>query len=315
MGGRLLVSGGAGFVGSHLVDRLLARGDIHDLVVVDNLSSGTLANLAHIDDARLSVVEGDISTWCGAAPYDEIFHLASPAAPLAYMARPVETIAANVGGALRLIDQLAPGGRFCFTSTSEIYGDPDVSPQAETTLGRTDPAGPRASYVEAKRCTEALLLQAAAVRGFDVRVARLFNCYGPRMRGGDGRAIPSFLAQALSGQPIMVHGDGQQRRSWGYVDDIIEGLARFFWRDPQGHSGPLNIGNASEIPVIDIARHIASLVPGATIAHGPGLPDDPRQRCPDLTLCRTVLPGWSADIGIGDGIARTLAWMRDGQRR
>lgn len=307
---RLLISGGAGFVGSHLVDRLLDRDDVASLTVVDDLSGGSRANLAHIADTRLSLVEVDITDFRSDALFDEIYHLASPVAPRDYMARPVATIAANVGGALLLLDRLAPGGRICFTSTSEIYGDPLVSPQRENDVGRTDPTGPRAAYVEAKRCTEALLLQGAATRGIEVRVARLFNSYGPRMHAADGRAIPNFIAAALADQPIQVYGDGLQSRSWGYIDDVVEALARFFWRDTHGFAGPLNIGNPIEVQVIDVARHVASLVEGARIAHGPALPDDPLRRCPDLALCQRILPGWRATIDYREGIAKTLAWVR-----
>lgn len=310
MGRKLLVSGGAGFLGSHLIDRLLLRDDVASLIVVDNLSSGSRANLAQIADPRLIFVEADIAGFRGDDRFDEIYHLASPAAPRHYMAHPVETVTANVAGALGLLDRLVPGGRFCFTSTSEIYGDPDISPQPESYRGRSDPVGPRSSYVEAKRCTEALLVHAGTARGIDIRIARLFNSYGPRMRADDGRAIPMFIAQALAGRPITVHGDGQQCRSWGYVDDIAGGLARFFWIDDHRYGGPVNIGNDHEVAVIDIARHVAAQVYGVEIAFVPALLDDPRHRRPDLTLCRRLLPGWSADTSYREGIVATLAWMR-----
>jgi nucleoside-diphosphate-sugar epimerase len=315
MGRNVLVSGGAGFLGSQLIDRLLLRSDVASLIAVDDLSSGSRANLAHIADPRLTFVEADIVAFRGQHPFDEIYHLASPAAPLHYMAHPAQTIATNVAGALGLLPQLAPDGRFCFTSTSEIYGDPDVSPQPESYRGRTDSVGPRSSYVEAKRCTEALLAHARISQGVDTRIVRLFNSYGPRMRGDDGRAIPRFIAQALAGQPLTVHGDGAQRRSWGYVDDIVEGMARFFWRDDHRHGGPVNIGNDEEVAVIDLARHIAAQVAGAAIVFAPALPDDPSHRRPDLTLCRRLLPGWSADTGYREGIARTLAWARQERGR
>lgn len=310
MARNLLISGGAGFIGSHLVDRLLSRSGVERVTVVDDLSSGRLGNLAHITDARLHVIRADVARFAGDRRYDEIYHLASPVAPADYMARPVATIAANVGGAINLLGQLAAGGRFCFTSTSEIYGDPAVSPQREIDVGAGDPASPRASYVEAKRCTEALLLGARASSGVDVRVVRLFNTYGPRMGGGDRRAVPAFIAAALSGAPVPVHGDGRQSRSWGYIDDIADGLARYFWGDAHDHLGPMNLGNDSEVAVIDIARHVTALCPGATIVHGPAMPDDPRHRCPDLTLCRQLLPGWHAAVDYREGIARTIAWAR-----
>lgn len=308
---KVLVAGGAGFLGSHLVDRLLCRSDIERLVVVDNLWTGTLDNLAHIRDPRLRVEVGAAEDLVTDMRFDEILHLASPASPPWYMRDPVRTIKANVVATLHLLKFLAPGGRFSFTSTSEVYGDPLVSPQPESYRGSVDCTGPRASYDESKRCAEALLFESQRVHGLDVRVVRLFNVYGPRTRLDDGRAVSNFLSQALTSGALTVYGDGSQSRSWGYVDDIVEGLARIFWRDEIRHKGPLNVGNDREISVLDVARYITTLVPGSRIVFAPPIPQDPTNRRPDLTLLRDVLPGWEAATPYEEGVARTLQWFRE----
>jgi nucleoside-diphosphate-sugar epimerase len=307
---KILVSGGCGFLGSHLVDRLLLRDDVELILVVDNLWTGRVKNLAHINDSRLDFVECDVEKYVTNVRFDEIIHLASPASPPWYMREPVRVIQANVHGALNLLDCLAPQGRISYTSTSEVYGDPLVSPQPESYRGSVDCTGPRSSYDESKRCTEALLFESQRVSGLDIRVARLFNVYGPRTRIDDGRAVSNFLSQALTTGELTVYGDGLQSRSWGYVDDIIEGLARFFWRDDIRYRGPLNMGNDREIPVFDIARHIQKLVPGITIKFMPPVPQDPTNRRPDLTIAKAVLPGWSAEIPYEEGVRRTLEWFR-----
>ena len=307
----ILVSGGCGFIGSHLVDRLLRRGDIDRLVVVDNLWTGLRENISHIADPRLTLQVEDVERFRSHLQFDEILHLASPASPSWYMREPVRVIKANVAGALNLLTLLKPGGRFCFTSTSEVYGDPAINPQPESYRGSVDCTGPRSSYDESKRCTEALLFEAQRTSGIDVRVVRLFNVYGPRTRVDDGRAVSNFISQALTTGVLTVYGDGAQSRSWGYVDDIVDGLERFFWRDVISHRGPLNIGNDREIPVLQVARYIAGLVPGSSIEHHPAMPQDPTNRCPDLTLAKRILPGWEASIPYEEGIVRTLAWFRE----
>jgi nucleoside-diphosphate-sugar epimerase len=307
---KVLVSGGCGFLGSHLVDRLLLRDDVELILVVDNLWTGSAKNLAHINDPRLDFIECSVEKYTTKVRFDEIVHLASPASPPWYMRDPTRVIRANVLGAMNLLDHLTPQGRICYSSTSEVYGDPLVSPQPESYRGSVDCTGPRSSYDESKRCTEALLFESQRVNGLDIRVARLFNVYGPRTRIDDGRAISNFLGQALTTGELTVYGDGLQSRSWGYVDDIVEGLARFFWRDDIRHRGPLNVGNDREIPVINIARHIQELVPGATIKYMPPLPQDPTNRRPDLTIAKRVLPGWKAKIPYEEGVRRTLEWFR-----
>ncbi|RUU75087.1 NAD-dependent epimerase/dehydratase family protein, partial [Mesorhizobium sp. M7A.T.Ca.TU.009.01.3.1] len=249
-------------------------------------------NIAHVADPRFDLQIADAESFSSLQRFDEIIHLASPASPLWYMREPVRTIKANIGGALNLLTLLKPGGRFCFASTSEAYGDPLVSPQPESYRGSVDCTGPRASYDESKRCTEALLFEQQRVGGLDIRVVRIFNTYGPRTRIDDGRAVSNFAIQALTTGVLTVYGDGSQSRSWGYVDDIVEGLERYFWRDGISHRGPLNIGNDHEVSVLRIAEFVRSLVPGSRIEHHPPAPQDPTNRCPDLTLARHVLPGW-----------------------
>lgn len=311
MAKRVLVAGGAGFLGSHLVDRLIARNDVEQVLVVDNLWTGLRDNLSHIDDPRLKFEQADVETFSTDEKFDEIIHFASPASPPWYMREPVRTINANVAGALNLTGKLAPGGRFSFASTSEVYGDPLVSPQPESYRGSVDCTGPRASYDESKRCTESLLFELHRTQGIDIRVIRLFNVYGPRTRPDDGRAVSNFLSQALTHGELTIYGDGSQSRSWGYVDDIIDALERFFWTEQQGYIGPLNIGNDREIPVVDIARYITTLVPGSRLKFVPPIPQDPTNRRPDLTLCRKVLPGWEAKVTYEEGIRRTLDWFRE----
>jgi UDP-glucose 4-epimerase/UDP-glucuronate decarboxylase len=307
---RVLVTGGCGFLGSQLCDQILERNDVELLVCVDNLWTGLERNIRHIDDPRFKSVFCDIEDFRSDTRFDEILHLASPASPPWYMREPARTISANIVGAMRALEVLAEGGRFCYTSTSEVYGEPLVSPQPESYRGSVDCTGPRSSYDEAKRVTESLLFETRRTRGLDLRVVRLFNAYGPRTRADDGRAISNFIAQALTGRPITVQGDGTQSRSWGYVSDIVEGLSRFFWRDTFAYDGPLNIGNDREIPVIEVARYVADLVGGCPLAFEPAMPQDPTRRCPDLTLARQVLPGWTCHVPYEDGARLTMEWMK-----
>ncbi len=310
MAKRVLIAGGAGFLGSHLVDRLVRRDDVESILIVDNLWTGLRENITHLNDPRVHFALHDVETFRSPTRFDEIIHFASPASPPWYMREPVRTIQANVGGALNLLSLLETGGRFSFASTSEVYGDPLVSPQPETYRGSVDCTGPRASYDESKRCVEALLFECQRTQGIEVRVVRLFNVYGPRTRPDDGRAVSNFLSQALTEGELTIYGDGSQKRSWGYIDDIIDALERFFWRDNVTHKGPLNIGNDREIAVIDVANFITRLVPGSRIRFCPPVPQDPTNRCPDLTLCNQVLPGWSANISYEEGVGRTLEWFR-----
>lgn len=290
---------------------MLLRSDLEKVVVVDNLWTGLRENLAHIRDPRLVFIEADVESFGIDMVFDEIIHFASPASPPWYMREPVRTIKANLGGALNLLTLLKPKGRISFASTSEVYGDPLVSPQPESYRGSVDCTGPRSSYDESKRCTESLLFESHRTTGIDVRIVRLFNVYGPRTRPDDGRAVSNFLSQALTHGELTVYGDGSQSRSWGYVTDIVEALSRYFWRDEISYIGPMNIGNDREISVVDVARYIEQLVPGARIRFMPPVPQDPTNRRPDLTICRKVLPGWEANVGYEEGVRRTLEWFRE----
>jgi UDP-glucose 4-epimerase/UDP-glucuronate decarboxylase len=307
---RVLVAGGCGFIGSHLVDRLLLRRDVSALHVVDNLWTGLRQNLDHVRDRRLHFVQSDIERFRSRFGFDEIFHLASPASPPLYMAEPLRTVRANVVGALNLLDLLKPGGLIAFTSTSEVYGDPLVSPQPETYRGYVDCTGPRSSYDESKRCVESLLFEARRVHGVRVKVVRLFNVFGPRTRLDDGRAVSNFITQGLRGLPITVYGDGSQTRSWTYIDDVIDALGRFFWSDGSEFAGPLNIGADREVPVIEVAKYVQRCFPGSRLEFQPPPPQDPTNRRPDLRLARQMLPGWSADVTYEQGVERTIDWFR-----
>jgi nucleoside-diphosphate-sugar epimerase len=308
---RVLVAGGLGFIGSHLVNALLGRHNVEQIVVVDNLWTGSAENEDYIRDPRLTVARVDVESFRTNQKFDEVYHLASPASPIWYANDPTRTISANIIGAFRLRELLKPKGRFCYTSTSEVYGDPLVTPQPESYRGSVDCTGPRSSYDESKRCTEAFLFENSRVHGLDVRVARLFNVYGPRTRPDDGRAVSNFISQALSGHPLTIYGDGNQSRSWGYVDDIIEGLSRLFWKSDFDYIGPVNIGNNREISVIDVARHVAGLVPGTKLVHCPPAAQDPTNRCPDLTIAERLLGGWRCKTDYETGIERTLEWFAE----
>lgn len=306
---RILLAGGCGFIGSHLADRLCRRGDLDELVVVDNLWTGRRENLVALSDPRVSLVEMDVEKFRSDQKFDEIYHLASPASPPWYMKEPLRTVSANVVGTLNLLDHLAEGGVFCFTSTSEVYGDPIVSPQPETYRGSVDCTGPRSSYDESKRCVEAILFEARRVYGTRIKVVRLFNVFGPRTRPDDGRAVSNFITQALRGEPITVFGDGLQSRSWGYIDDIVEALERYFWLDGVDHPGPLNIGNDREVSVIEVAQLINRMFPRSQIRFDPPVPQDPSNRRPDLDRCNRLIPGWRCKVSYEEGVIRTVEWF------
>ncbi len=307
---RVLFAGGAGFIGSHLLDRMLKRRDVTSVLVVDNLWTGLKRNLAHVKDPRVEFRHCDVEQLDAEGAFDEVYHLASPASPPWYMAEPLRTVSANVLGTLHLLNLLRRGGLFCFTSTSEVYGDPLVSPQPESYRGFVDCTGPRSSYDESKRCAEAILFEARRVHGVRVKVVRLFNVFGPRTRTDDGRAVSNFITQALRGLPITVYGDGSQTRSWGYVDDIVDGLERFFWLDGSDFPGPLKVGNDREIPVLEVAEYVQGCLPGSAVEFRPPVPQDPTNRRPDLTLANKVLPGWACKVSYEEGIDRTIGWFR-----
>ena len=306
---RVVVAGGAGFLGSHLCDRLIGRGD--EVVCVDDLSTGRVANVAHLlEDPAFSMVEADVSACVPVdGPVGAVCHLASPASPPAYLARPLETLAVGSEGTRRLLELAAAhDARFLLASTSEIYGDPAVHPQVESYRGNVDPVGPRSVYDEAKRFAEALTMASHRAGGVDVAIVRIFNTYGPRLSPGDGRVVSNFVVQALAGRPLTVYGDGAQTRSLCYVDDEVSGLLALL---DSTITGPVNIGNPDERTVLEVAQAVLEAT-GSTseLVFGPLPTDDPTRRCPDITLARRTL-GWEPSTPLADGLARTVAYFAD----
>jgi dTDP-glucose 4,6-dehydratase len=306
---RVVVAGGAGFLGSHLCERLVARGD--EVVCVDDLSTGSEGNLVHLEgEPRFSLVVADVST---AVPVegsvDAVCNLASPASPPAYLERPLETLAVGSEGTRRLLELAErSGARFLLASTSEVYGDPEVNPQPESYRGNVDPVGPRSVYDEAKRFAEALTMASHRARGVDVGIARIFNTYGPRLSPGDGRVVSNFCMQALGGAPLTVYGDGTQTRSLCYVDDLVGGLVALL---DARITGPVNIGNPDERTVAELAAKVLEVTGSSSlIEHRPLPVDDPRRRCPDITLARSEL-GWAPKVSLDEGLDRTVAWFRE----
>jgi len=305
---RVLVAGGAGFVGSHLCRRLLADG--HRVTCVDNVLTGSLDNVADlVGQAGFSMVQADVAR-VPDLPADVVVHLASPASPVDYERLPLETMAANSQGTWRLLDLARrAGASFTYVSTSEAYGDPEVHPQPESYWGHVDPVGPRSCYDESKRFGEALVTSYRRVHHVPAAIVRVFNTYGPAMRRDDGRVMPEFLGAALAGRPIVVHGDGTQTRSFMYVDDLVEALMCVgLDRDADGQL--LNIGNPEEVTISELAQLIArDIAPGATIEHRPARAGDPQRRRPDITRI-TARYGWTPAIPLAEGLRRTAAWYR-----
>jgi len=307
---KALVAGGAGFIGSHLCAALLERGD--DVLCVDNLATGSRQNveaLQHHD--RFSFLEHDVcQPLDGTIEADLVFHLASPASVPDYLARPLETLRVNSQGTWHLIDlALRQSARFLFTSTSEIYGDPQVHPQAETYWGNVNPIGPRACYDESKRFGEALVTTAVRTQGLDGRLVRIFNTYGPHSRPGDGRVMPNFIMAALSREPTTIYGNGLQTRSFCYVSDMVAGLMAAML-DPKTRGEVFNLGNPDEITMLDLAAFVAEqLGSEAGIVFRPLPVDDPTKRKPDIAKAERSL-GWSPRIDLEQGVARTAEWFR-----
>ena len=306
----VLVVGGAGFIGSHVCQRLLRSG--HRVTCVDSLVTGSVTNVASLlDDARFRFVELDVTLplprWTYLGTPDSVLNLASPASPKYYQRLPIETLRTGSRGTEHTLElAVRHGARFVLTSTSEVYGDPLEHPQRETYWGNVNPIGPRSVYDEAKRYAEALTMAYHRELGADVAIARVFNTYGPRMRTDDGRMIPNFITQALSGAPLTVAGSGTQTRSVCYVDDTVTGLLAL-WRS--GLTGPVNIGNPHELTVGQVAEEIRRITRTTSpVISIPGAVDDPRRRCPDITVARTQL-GWSPEVGLHEGLRRTIAWF------
>jgi len=309
---RAVVTGGAGFLGSHLCDALLADG--YSVVAVDNLLTGRLSNLDHLrKDSRFEFRQKDVSEPFDCGSVDYVFHFASPASPVDYAKYPIETLRVGAVGADNVF-ALAKGKNcpVLIASTSEVYGDPVEHPQKESYWGNVNPVGPRGCYDESKRYQEALAMAYHRVHGVSIRIVRIFNTYGPRMRTDDGRVVPNFCIQALRGEPLTVYGDGGQTRSFCYVDDLIAGILKLFSTE---HFEPVNIGNPTEYTILDFARKIISLTGSkSTITHESLPIDDPKVRCPDIAKARRLL-GWEPLVSIDDGLKRTIEYFRDEESR
>ena len=306
---RVVVTGGAGFVGSHLCDRL--RADGVEVICVDNLLTGSAENVAGLlDDPQFTLDERDVSEEFDVpGDVDLVLHLASPASPVDYARHPIATLKAGAHGTYNALELARrKGARFLLTSTSEVYGDPLVHPQVESYWGNVNPIGPRSQYDEAKRFAEAMTTAYRTSMGVDTVIVRLFNTYGPRMRPYDGRAVPTFITQALADQPITVAGDGSQTRSLCYVDDTVAGVLAAARR---GHPGPINIGNPVELTILDLAGHVRDLASsGSSVVFIDRPVDDPDLRRPDITLARTVL-GWQPSVGFEKGLTMTIGWFAE----
>ncbi|MCL4767280.1 MAG: SDR family oxidoreductase [Hyphomicrobiaceae bacterium] len=310
----VLVAGGAGFLGSHLCDALLADGA--RVICLDNLKTGTIENLRHLKrEPRFSFIEADI---CDDMPValtsrrrriEAIFNLACSASPPHYQADPVHTLLTSVVGSRNLLELAGQtDARFLLASTSEVYGDPEVHPQTERYWGNVNPTGPRACYDEGKRAAEALTYDFARTKRASVRVARIFNTYGPRMRADDGRVISNMICQALAGRDVTIYGDGQQTRSFCYVADLVAGLQDLMWL-PGPVMGPVNLGNPAEVSVADLARRVIAMTESSSrIASRPLPLDDPRRRKPDISLARALL-GWTPRVSLEKGLDATIAWF------
>ena len=305
---RAVITGGAGFLGSHLCERALAEG--HEVVCVDNLITGRLENLGHLLQRQgFEYREHDVSKpFTIEGPVDFILHFASPASPIDYLELPIQTLkVGSLGTHNSLGLARAKGARFLLASTSEVYGDPKEHPQKENYWGNVNPVGPRGVYDEAKRFAEAMTMAYHRYHGLDVRIVRIFNTYGPRMRARDGRVVPAFIQQALLGEPLTVFGAGRQTRSFCYVDDLIEGIWRLLMSELVE---PCNIGNPHEMTIIEFAETIRAAVGSASpIVFKPLPVDDPQTRQPDITLARERL-GWEPKVPLAEGLASTIAYFR-----
>jgi UDP-glucuronate decarboxylase len=305
---RILITGGAGFIGSHLCERLLGEG--HDILCVDNFYTGTRDNILHLlAHPHFELLRHDV-TFPLFVEVDEIYNLACPASPIHYQNDPVQTTKTSVHGAINMLG-LAKRlhAKILQASTSEVYGDPEMHPQQEPYWGHVNPIGPRACYDEGKRCAETLFFDYHRQHKLRIKVARIFNTYGPRMHPDDGRVVSNFIMQALQGQPITLYGDGQQTRSFCYIDDQVEALIRLM-NSADDFTGPVNLGNPTEFTILELAQHVLRLVGSDAAPIMLSLPqDDPRQRCPDITLAKAAL-GWQPTVALDAGLQRTIAYFR-----
>jgi UDP-glucuronate decarboxylase len=305
---KVLVTGGAGFIGSHLCERLVEQG--HDVICLDNFFTGSKLNVQHlVGKPNFELLRHDV-TFPLYVEVDEIYSLACPASPVHYQHDPVQTTKTSVHGSINMLGLAKrTRARILLSSTSEVYGDPDIHPQPETYRGNVNPIGPRACYDEAKRCAETLFFDYHRQHGLEIRVARIFNTYGPRMHPDDGRVVSNFVVQALRGEPITLYGDGSQTRSFCYVDELVEGLMRLMALDD--FTGPINIGNPAEFTIRELAEMVIELTGSASELVLKPLPvDDPMQRCPDITLAKGKL-GWAPNIQLREGLERTIAYFRE----
>ena len=303
---KTIVTGGAGFLGSHLCELLLAKG--HDVICVDNLITGSAQNIEQIESDRFTYLKHDVTKplYFGDR-IDYIFHLASPASPIDYFALPIQTLKVGALGTYNMLGLAKEhGARFLLASTSEVYGDPLVNPQPETYWGNVNPVGPRGVYDEAKRYAEAITMAYHRYHGMDTRIARIFNTYGPRMRAGDGRVVPNFVGQALRGEDLTVYGDGSQTRSFCYVSDLVDGLFRLMMSD---FSDPVNIGNPVEMTVLEFAGAVVGIIGSDSRITFEDLPvDDPKVRRPDIGRAKEVL-GWEPVVGLEEGLKETIRYF------
>jgi dTDP-glucose 4,6-dehydratase len=307
---RVLITGGAGFIGSHLCERFIAEGD--DVICMDNFVTGSPDNIAHLfANKKFSFIPQDVTTYIYVKGLvDAILHFASPASPVDYLELPIQTLKVGSLGTHKALGLAKEkGARFLLASTSEVYGDPLVHPQKEDYWGNVNPIGPRGVYDEAKRFAEAMTMAYHRAHGVQTRIVRIFNTYGPRMRLRDGRVVPNFVAQALRGEDLTVYGDGSQTRSFCFVNDLVEGLVRLLRSD---HTGPVNIGNPRELTILEFARVIIQLTGSKSQIIFQPLPvDDPKQRQPDITLARRVLNNWEPRVSLEDGLRQTIAYFTD----
>lgn len=305
---RILVTGGAGFLGSHLCDRLLAEG--HDVLCVDNFFTGSKSNVVHLlGKTPFELMRHDV-TFPLYVEVDQIYNLACPASPVHYQHDPVQTTKTSVLGAINMLGLTKRlDARILQASTSEVYGDPEWHPQPESYWGRVNPIGVRSCYDEGKRCAETLFFDYRRQHGLDIKVVRIFNTYGPRMHPNDGRVVSNFIVQALRGDDITIFGDGSQTRSFCYVDDLIEGMLGMM-TTPREFCGPVNLGNPDEYTMLELAETVVRLVGGRSRISYRALPsDDPKQRQPDITLAQSQL-GWAPRVGLEDGLRETIAYFR-----
>ena len=304
---RIVITGAAGFIGSHLSETLLDRG--HSVIGIDNLLTGATANIAHLFGRDFVFIKHDVTNYISVeGPVDAVLHWASPASPIDYLELPIPTLKVGALGTHKALGLAkAKNARFVLASTSEVYGDPLEHPQKETYWGNVNPIGPRGVYDEAKRFAEAMTTAYHRFHGVDAKIVRIFNTYGPRMRLRDGRAVPAFMSQALTGEDVTIFGSGRQTRSFCYVSDLVDGIIRLMQSNV---NEPVNIGNPQEMTIEDIARMIIKLTGSKSqIVYRPLPEDDPKVRQPDITRARTLL-GWEPKVGLEEGLTRTLEYFR-----